>query len=208
MKNVYFALLILAVLGCVTGAKPTSATAHRAPANVIDNQNVDRAKAFFAAFKNIKPGEMAMAYRPSNEQVFQDPMFGPLNSLETAVMWQIVLRGGTAQIQLQASEPVAIDANTVRVEWTAIYSTPVPGVPTPERFKVTNRVVSQLNFAQGLIANQVDDFDSCAWAKMAVPGTTDANCQQTFAKVSAGFRALLRQQVDCLNRTGKACPQQ
>jgi hypothetical protein len=167
---------------------------------------LEKARSFFTSFQKVNPFEMASHYVQSSKPVFSDPMFGPLNSLETAVMWQMILRGGTTKIDLTFDEPTLMDPENVRVEWVAVYDSPVPGLPQPEKFKVTNRVVSELKIVDGKIHLQNDQFDRCAWAKMAVPGTNDSNCEAVFDKVSTGIRANLQKQVACVVATGKGCP--
>ncbi len=205
MHNYVFLSFLLPafIIGCSSvGAKSLS----RTPASQEATQNLELARSFFTSFQNIKPSEMAAHYVQTSKPVFSDPMFGVLNSVEAAVMWQMILRGGTAKIDLKFDEPVLVDADTARVAWVAVYDSPVPGLPQPEKFKVTNRVVSELKIVDGKIELQNDQFDRCAWAKMAVPGTTDTNCEAVFDKVSSGFRANLQKQVACVVATGKGCP--
>lgn len=164
--------------------------------------NLQRVRDFYLAFQSVLPGEMGKYYAPNAK--FSDPMFGELDALETAIMWQMILKGGTATINLKAQEPSEITNSTVRIEWTAIYDSPVPGVPAG--FLVINKVVTEITLENGLILTQKDTFDSCAWAKMAIPNVTDTTCGPAFAQVSAGFRAALSKQVQCVKATGAACP--
>lgn len=122
----------------------------------MDNSQVIRD--FFAAFGRRDADGMIRHYHP--ELVFEDPVFGKLSREQASVMWHMLCARATdLVIELGNHEADEVKG---RAEWDAKYTFSKTG-----RF-VHNRVRSELEFRDGQIVRQKDDFDFWRWASMAL----------------------------------------
>jgi len=120
--------------------------------------NTDVIRGFFAAFGRRDADGMIEHYHP--ELVFEDPVFGKLSREQASVMWHMLCARATdLVIELGSHEA---DDTKGRAEWDAKYTFSKTG-----RF-VHNRVRSELEFRDGRIVRQKDDFDFWRWAGMAL----------------------------------------
>lgn len=120
--------------------------------------NNDIIETFYTAFGNRDAETMASCYHP--DLVFHDPVFGELNRDQAAAMWKMLCsRGKDLEIILGSH-----DADETRgfAEWEAKYTFNKTGK------RVHNKVRTQLEFRDGLIVSQKDDFDFWRWASMAL----------------------------------------
>ncbi len=101
---------------------------------------------------------MAACYTPDAR--FVDPVFGELRGPEVGGMWRML-----------TSQSDGID-----VEVTDVATTPTEGTAAwvahyrfgPDRRPVTNEITARYRFADGRIADHVDDFSFPRWARQAL----------------------------------------
>jgi ketosteroid isomerase-like protein len=120
--------------------------------------NHDLLQRFYAAFA-AKDGEaMAASYAPG--ATFTDPVFVGLKDGEPGAMWKML----TSRSKDLSLELVSCEAGetTGSARWIATYTFAQTGR------KVVNDVRSRFRFADGLIVEQVDDFDFHRWAGQAL----------------------------------------
>ncbi len=113
---------------------------------------------FYAAFAQRDGATMAAAYAPN--ATFTDPAFPGLTGQEPGAMWQMLTSRST-DLAVDLRECTA-DAQAGTARWIATYTFAATGN------KVVNDVRSTFRFADGLIADQRDDFDFHRWAAQAL----------------------------------------
>ena len=120
--------------------------------------NQELLQGFYAAFAAKDGDTMAAAYAPG--ATFSDPVFVGLKDGEPGAMWQML----TSRSKDLALELVSCEANdsTGSARWIATYTFAHTGR------KVVNDVRSRFVFKDGLIAEQVDEFDFHRWAGQAL----------------------------------------
>lgn len=114
---------------------------------------------FYSGFAAANSSTMNSCYHP--EVVFQDPVFGILQSDDVRDMWDMLIAKSGGNIAIKFSDVTAI-ANTGSVNWIADYL-----FSTTNR-KVRNVVHAQFEFKDGLIYRHVDSFDLYTWSKQAM----------------------------------------
>lgn len=113
---------------------------------------------FYAAFAAKDGDTMAAAYAPG--ATFTDPVFVGLKDGEPGAMWQMLTsRSKDLSVELVSCQA---DESTGSARWIATYTFAQTGR------KVVNDVRSSFVFADGLIAEQRDDFDFHRWAGQAL----------------------------------------
>ena len=119
--------------------------------------NQELLQRFYAAFA-AKDGEtMAAAYGPG--ATFSDPVFVGLKDGEPGAMWKMLTgRSKDLTVELVSCEA---DESKGSARWIATYTFSTGR-------KVVNDVRSRFQFADGLIAEQVDEFDLHKWAGQAL----------------------------------------
>jgi ketosteroid isomerase-like protein len=101
---------------------------------------------------------MAACYAPDAR--FHDPAFGELRGEQPGAMWRMLTsRGGDLRCELVEHEA---DDTTGSARWRATYTFTQTGRP------VVNVVDSTFRFADGLIAEQDDDFSFFTWSRQAL----------------------------------------
>ena len=100
---------------------------------------------------------MTACYAPDAH--FRDPAFGDLEGDEIGAMWRM-LTGRATDLKIELHEHEA-DEETGSAHWIARYTFST-GRP------VVNDIQASFRFADGLIADHVDDFDFRSWAKQAL----------------------------------------
>jgi ketosteroid isomerase-like protein len=120
--------------------------------------NQELLQGFYAAFAAKDGDTMAAAYAPG--ATFTDPVFVGLKDGEPGAMWQML----TSRSKDLALELVSCEADdrTGSARWIATYTFAQTGR------KVVNDVRSRFVFKDGLIAEQVDEFDFHRWAGQAL----------------------------------------
>jgi ketosteroid isomerase-like protein len=112
---------------------------------------------FYAAFGRRDGAEMTACYAAGAH--FRNPTFGDLEGNEVGAMWRMLISRST-DLELELHEHEA-DEDSGRAHWIARYTFPT-GRP------IVNDVQASFRFADGLIADHVDDFDYDTWAKQAL----------------------------------------
>lgn len=113
---------------------------------------------FYAAFNDGDGEAMAACYAPGAR--FSDPVFVDLRGKEPGAMWRMLTGRSKALTVELVDRAVAADTGSAR--WIARYTFGPTGRP------VVNDVRSTFQFADGLIADQRDDFDFTRWARQAL----------------------------------------
>jgi ketosteroid isomerase-like protein len=112
---------------------------------------------FYAAFGECNGSAMTACYAPGAH--FRDPAFGDLEGNDIGAMWRM-LTGRAKDLKIELHEHDAGE-ETGSAHWIARYTFST-GRP------VVNDIQAKFRFADGLIADHVDDFDFRKWAKQAL----------------------------------------
>jgi ketosteroid isomerase-like protein len=127
----------------------------------MPNENDTLIQTFYAAFDQHDGERMAACYAPGAH--FSDPVFTDLNGEEPGAMWRMLTaRADDLRVELLEHE-AADDRGSAR--WKATYTFTQTGRP------VVNDVRATFRFADGLIADHVDDFGFHRWARQALGPT-------------------------------------
>jgi ketosteroid isomerase-like protein len=122
--------------------------------------NKELIERFYTAFDRCDGAAMTACYAPNAH--FRDPAFGDLEGEEIGAMWRMLTgRATDLEIELREHE-TAEDSGSAH--WIARYTFST-GRP------VVNDIQASFRFADGLIADHVDDFDFRNWAKQALGPT-------------------------------------
>jgi ketosteroid isomerase-like protein len=113
---------------------------------------------FYAAFNERDGERMAACYAPDAH--FSDPVFTDLNGDEPGAMWRM-LTGRADDLRVELLEHDA-DGDSGTARWKAHYTFTQTGRP------VVNDVRARFRFADGLIADHVDEFGFHRWARQAL----------------------------------------
>lgn len=123
----------------------------------MSQANVELLTRYFAAFQRSDGNTMTSCYHP--KATFNDPAFS-LRGDEIGAMWRMLCSRST-DLRVEFSG-VHADAMNGSADWNAWYT-----FSTTKR-AVHNIVHSQFRFADGLIIEQVDDFDFWRWSRQAL----------------------------------------
>jgi ketosteroid isomerase-like protein len=115
---------------------------------------------FYEAFGRCDGAAMTACY--ADDAHFRDPAFGDLHGEEVGAMWRM-LTGRATDLEIELREHDA-DAETGNAHWIARYT-----FSTGRH--VVNDILATLRFADGLIADHVDEFDFRRWARQALGPT-------------------------------------
>jgi ketosteroid isomerase-like protein len=122
-----------------------------------NNQLIER---FYEAFGRCDGAAMTACYAPDVH--FHDPAFGDVHGAEVGAMWRM-LTGRATELKIELHEHEAGE-ETGSAHWIARYTFST-GRP------VVNDIRASFRFADGLIADHVDDFDFRRWARQALGPT-------------------------------------
>lgn len=122
-----------------------------------NNQLIER---FYEAFGRCDGATMSTCY--AGDAHFHDPAFGDLHGPEVGAMWRM-LTGRATDLKIELHEHEAGE-ETGTAHWIARYTFST-GRP------VVNDIRASFRFADGLIADHVDDFDFRRWARQALGPT-------------------------------------
>jgi ketosteroid isomerase-like protein len=114
---------------------------------------------FYDAFARRDGAEMAACYAPGAH--FSDPVFPGLVDREPGQMWRMLTAPEESDLKIELLEHAA-DGDTGSAHWRASYTFPETGRP------VVNDIRARFKFADGKIADHVDDFDFHKWASQAL----------------------------------------
>ena len=123
----------------------------------MSHPNDELIQRFYAAFAAGDGATMAAAYTP--DATFSDPVFTDLRAGEPGAMWRM-LTGRATDLKIELHEHEAAE-DSGSAHWIARYTFST-GRP------VVNDIQARFRFADGLIADHVDDFDFRNWAKQAL----------------------------------------
>jgi ketosteroid isomerase-like protein len=113
---------------------------------------------FYAAFARRDGAAMEACYAPDVH--FSDPVFVDLRGPEAGAMWRMLTERAT-DLRVELLERSA-DADRGSARWRAHYTFSQTGRA------VVNDVRATMRFADGLVADHVDDFDFHRWARQAL----------------------------------------
>jgi ketosteroid isomerase-like protein len=119
--------------------------------------NRETIERLYAAFGECNGAAMTACYAPDAH--FRDPAFGDLHGEEVGAMWRM-LTGRATDLRIELHEHEAGEG-TGSAHWIARYTFST-GRP------VVNDIQASFRFADGLIADHVDEFDFRNWAKQAL----------------------------------------
>jgi ketosteroid isomerase-like protein len=125
---------------------------------VTDQSNLALIDEFYAAFARLDGVAMAQCYAP--DATFSDPVFVGLRGEQPGGMWRML----TSRAKDLTVDLVSRDAEETAgtAHWVAHYQFAQTGRP------VVNDVHSRFRFVDGLIAEQVDEFDFHRWSRQAL----------------------------------------
>ena len=125
---------------------------------MTDQSNVALLDEFYAAFARLDGVAMAQCYAP--DATFSDPVFVGLRGEQPGGMWRML----TSRAKDLTVDLVSRDADETSgtAHWVAHYQFAQTGRP------VVNDVHSRFRFVDGLIAEQVDEFDFHRWSRQAL----------------------------------------
>jgi ketosteroid isomerase-like protein len=112
---------------------------------------------FYEVFGQCNGAAMTACY--TADAHFRDPAFGDLQGADVGAMWRMLTSRAT-DLKIELHEHEA-DETSGSAHWIARYTFST-GRP------VVNDVQARFRFADGLIADHVDDFDFRRWAKQAL----------------------------------------
>ncbi len=112
---------------------------------------------FYEAFGRCNGAAMTACY--ARDAHFRDPAFGDLHGADVGAMWRMLTNRAT-DLKIELHEHEA-DGGSGSAHWIARYTFST-GRP------VVNEIQAKFRFADGLIADHVDDFDFRRWARQAL----------------------------------------
>jgi SnoaL-like domain len=127
---------------------------------VEGDANRETIERFYEAFGQCNGSAMTAFYAAGAH--FRDPAFGDLHGDDVGAMWRM-LTGRATDLKIELHEHEA-DQTSGSAHWIARYTFST-GRP------VVNDIQARFRFADGLIADHVDDFDFRRWAKQALGPT-------------------------------------
>ncbi|MBS1490071.1 MAG: nuclear transport factor 2 family protein [Bacteroidetes bacterium] len=114
---------------------------------------------FYESFQKLDYPTMQQYY--AEEVVFQDSVFGTLNSIQVKAMWEMLCRNAK-DFSLVFSEVKAIDAEYISCRWVATYTFSATGR------KVVNRIQAYMRIENGKIIEHTDYFNFWKWSRQAL----------------------------------------
>jgi len=124
---------------------------------VSADANRELIERFYEAFGRCDGAEMTACY--SDDAHFRDPAFGDLEGDEVGAMWRM-LTGRATDLVIELHEHDAADERG-SAHWIARYT-------FSSGRHVVNDIRASFRFADGLIADHVDEFDFRRWARQAL----------------------------------------
>lgn len=118
----------------------------------------DLIERFYGAFAQCDGASMASCYAP--QATFSDPVFVGLDAREAGGMWRMLTSQAT-DLRVELLEH-STDGERGSAHWRAHYTFSQTGRP------VINDVHASFRFADGLIAEHIDEFDFYRWARQAL----------------------------------------
>lgn len=119
--------------------------------------NRETIERFYAAFGQCNGAAMTAEY--AQDAHFRDPAFGDLQGADIGAMWRMLTSRAT-DLKIELHEHEA-DEESGSAHWIARYTFST-GRP------VVNDIQAKFRFADGKIADHVDEFDFRGWAGQAL----------------------------------------
>ncbi len=123
------------------------------------NDNEKLITRFYTAFQQLDYATMQDCY--SEGAVFNDPVFGLLQSAEVKAMWEMLCKNAK-NFSLQFSNIQLLDEEYATCNWVASYTFSKTGRP------VVNEVKANLRIQNGKITEHTDTFDLWKWSRQAL----------------------------------------
>ena len=113
---------------------------------------------FYEAFDRCEGEAMTACY--AEDAHFRDPAFGDLHGPEVGAMWRMLTSRATdLEVELASHDASGTSGSA---NWIARYTVAASGR------HVVNDINASFRFADGLIADHVDEFDFRRWARQAL----------------------------------------
>jgi ketosteroid isomerase-like protein len=138
---------------------------------------------FYEAFGRCDGLTMSACY--TDDAHFCDPAFGDLHGPEVGAMWRMLTARAT-DLKIELHEREASEA-AGSAHWIARYTFSTGRA-------VVNDIQARFRFADGLIADHVDDFDFRRWARQALGPT--GNLVAVVPPLRSAARRKARTQLD------------
>lgn len=122
------------------------------------NPNEATLHRFYTAFQQLDYATMQACYH--SEAIFNDPVFGLLDSTELRAMWEMLCKRAK-NFSLTYGNIQLLDEVYATCNWEARYTFSKTGRP------VLNIVRAHMEFKDGLILGHTDAFDSYRWMRQA-----------------------------------------
>jgi hypothetical protein len=159
-----------------------NAQSAKAESSVSSTKSVrEVANEYCAAYIAHRGDLLANLYKEtdSTETLFQDPVFGPLDSKHTKFMWRMLMMApNNLNVTCRVERKIG---SFVEIKWTADYIFSGSGAA----LQVNNAGTTYLAIAGGKIIQQTDAFDYCNWTRMALGDQEQKICKDpngTFRK--------------------------
>ena len=114
---------------------------------------------FYTAFSELDFATMQSCYHP--EAVFNDPVFGLLDAIETKAMWEMLCQRAK-DFSLTYHHIQLLDEEYTTCNWVATY------LFSKNARRIINRVTAHMRFRDGLIIEHTDAFDFYRWCRQAL----------------------------------------
>lgn len=114
---------------------------------------------FYTAFQSLDYKTMQDCYH--DDVVFNDPVFGILQSGEPQAMWEMLCKRAS-DFSLSFNNITIIDEEYATCEWTATY------LFSASKRKVVNHIKAHFRIINGKISEHTDSFNLYNWAKQAL----------------------------------------
>ncbi len=121
--------------------------------------NEETIQRFYSAFQQLDYATMQSCYH--EEAVFNDPVFGLLNVVETRAMWEMLCQRAK-EFSLSFGNIKLLDEEYTTCDWVATYRF------AKTNRRIINRITAHMKFKDGLIIEHTDAFDIYRWCRQAL----------------------------------------
>jgi len=121
--------------------------------------NEETINRFYTAFASLDYATMQSCYHPEGA-VFNDPVFGLLDTEETKAMWEMLCKRAK-DFSLSYGNIKLLDEEYTTCDWVATYLFSKTGR------RIINRITAHMRFKDGLIIEHTDAFDIYRWCRLA-----------------------------------------
>lgn len=114
---------------------------------------------FYSAFQQLDYKTMQDCY--SDDAIFSDPAFGPLQGEEVKCMWEMLCKNAK-NLSLSYSDIQLLDEEYATCNWRATYTFSKTGR------QVINNIKAHMRIADGRIIEHTDQFNLRKWCRQAL----------------------------------------